>query len=100
MPKARHQDRGHREIRELAPTLIVHSDENEKLTIDQLASFVPTVIVTIRSFRSTMALFAAARSSAREKQAAQLAKSSKAYRGGRGLRNLRANAAVSDLEVA
>jgi ABC-type Fe3+-hydroxamate transport system substrate-binding protein len=34
-------------IRELAPThLIVNIDENEKLTIDQLASFVPNVIVT------------------------------------------------------
>lgn len=34
-------------IRELAPThLIVNIDENEKLTIDQLASFVANVIVT------------------------------------------------------
>lgn len=34
-------------IRELAPThLIVNIDENEKHTIDQLASFVPNVIVT------------------------------------------------------
>jgi ABC-type Fe3+-hydroxamate transport system substrate-binding protein len=34
-------------IRELAPThLIVNIDENEKPTVDQLASFVPNVIVT------------------------------------------------------
>jgi ABC-type Fe3+-hydroxamate transport system substrate-binding protein len=34
-------------IRELAPThLIVNVDENEKPTVDQLASFVPNVIVT------------------------------------------------------
>ena len=34
-------------IRELAPThVIVNIDENEKLTVDQLASFVPNVIVT------------------------------------------------------